>query len=337
MDQMRVGIVGFGIMGTFYADALRSHGAVTLAGVADKSKRARAKAGAFGCPAYTTHTELFKKEKLDAVIITLPDFAHRAPVMDAAAAKLHILLEKPLATTTEDAEAMVEGVESAGVKCMLGFANRWSVPFAKAREAIQRGELGEIVSVSADLNDTVYVPTEMLSWAGQTSVGWFLMSHTADLVTWVTGKKPHKVYGRGTKKILAAKGIDTNDVIEALVEYDDGTTGRYTSGWVLPRAFPMVYEFKARFIGSEAAIDIDLSDQSMHVVTHSRYEHPSNAVATILGRRIGHQHELLNAFIRCVRGEDNVMCTVRDGLENVRFIEAVHRSLESGRPVEVAA
>jgi predicted dehydrogenase len=61
-----------------------------------------------------------------------------------------------------DADAMVNKVEQTGVKCMVEFFNRWSPPFTYAKRAVDNGEVGDVIAFSIELNDTIWVPTEML-------------------------------------------------------------------------------------------------------------------------------------------------------------------------------
>ncbi len=101
--------------------------------------------------------------------VVTPDFAHRDPIVAAAEAEKHIITEKPLATTLEDAEAIAKAVRKAGITFMVDFHARWNPPLAIARQNITEGKLGRIVSAYFRLNDTISVPTEMLSWAEKSS------------------------------------------------------------------------------------------------------------------------------------------------------------------------
>jgi predicted dehydrogenase len=336
MDTIKVGVIGYGIMGKTYADAIRTFEGAEVAAVSDVNQARRKKAAeAYDCRVYAPFHDMFHRESLDAVIVAVPDFLHREPVVAAAKAGLAILMEKPFATSMEDARAMMAAIRASNVICSIEFGNRWSPPFILARQRIQNGELGDVLAVSADLNDTLFVPTEMLSWAAKSTPAWFLMSHTADLVAWITGKKPVRVFATGTKKLLVSLGIATYDHIEALVEYDDGTTGRFTNGWVLPRAMPLIYEFRMRFMGSKGAIDLDMTDQGMHVVTHETYEHPHTVSGCMLGRYVGSLFHMLRDFLEAVREKRPPMVEARDGYENTRFLVAVHQSLSTGRPVKM--
>jgi predicted dehydrogenase len=337
MPDLKVGIIGFGAMGKLYAEALsRSKDAVVHA-VADLDPKSQAAAvDMYHCKTYADYGQMLTAGGLDAVIITLPDFLHKDPVVKAAESGVHILVEKPFATTLQDADAMVAAVEKAKVKCMVEFFNRWSPPFTQAKKRVEAGELGEILHYSVELNDSIFVPTQMLKWSARSSPAWFLMSHTADLAFWITGKKPSAVQAQGVRKLLARRGIDTWDSIEAFLEYKDGSMGRLSNTWVLPEGMPMVYELGMRIVGEKAAIDIDTSDQEMHLVTAEKLVHPITAWGDILGYHVGHPYTMLHAFIDDIREGREPSPSHRDGYANTLFLLAVHESVLTGRKIELS-
>jgi predicted dehydrogenase len=336
MAKTNVGIVGFGLMGQLYADALKDNPQVELKAVADvRNERLIFAKKSYGCGGFEDYQKMYDTAALDCVLVTLPDFQHRDPVVKAAERNLHVLVEKPFATNMDDADEMVEAVERSGVKCMVEFFNRWSPPFTYAKKAMDNDELGDLVAFSIELNDSIVVPTEMLRWSAQSSPAWFLMSHTVDLATWITGKKPESVTAQGVKKILVEQGIDTYDLIEALVEYPDGALGRFTNCWVLPKGIPIVYELKMRIVGTKTAIDIDTSDQEIHLITQERLQHPITDWGNILGQWVGHPYTMLTSFIKSIVNDTEPLIGHKDGWNNTKFLDAVHRSVKSGKKIHL--
>lgn len=337
MSNVRVGIVGFGLMGQLYAEALSGNPRTELKAVADiNNDRREIAKKTYGCRVYEEYQAMYDAGVLDCVLITVPDYMHREPVINAAEAGLHIMVEKPFALNMHDADAMVKKVEQSGVTCMVEFFNRWSPPFTHAKRAVDSGEVGDIIAFSIELNDTIWVPTEMLKWAAKSSPGWFLMSHTADLASWITGKKPATVHAQGVKKVLVQQKIDTYDLIEALVEYPDGTLGRFTNCWVLPRGMPIVYELKMRIVGTESAIDVDTSDQEIHLITQERLQHPITDWGNILGQWVGHPYSMLASFIDSIIQDTEPLVGYMDGWHNTKFLDAVHRSIETGKTISLS-
>lgn len=171
--MLRFGIIGYGIRGKSFAEIIQHNAYAKLIAVSDVNKNSRNLAKKLKVATYIDYREMIEKENLDSVIIATPDHLHREPVICAAKYRLHLAVEKPLATSTQDAEAMVNAIKKAGVKCMVLFGNRWNAPFVEAKEAIDRGELGIITNIDTCMNDTIWVPTEMLSWAKFSTPGWF--------------------------------------------------------------------------------------------------------------------------------------------------------------------
>ncbi|UNS95204.1 Gfo/Idh/MocA family oxidoreductase [Streptomyces tubbatahanensis] len=262
--MQKIGIIGGGIRGHMYAKSLQHFPGADVRAVSDLSQATAEKtADAFGLAAYTDHRHMLQEADLDAVIVATPDFAHRDPAVDAAERGLHLLIEKPLATTAEDAAAIEAAVRKAGVECMVGFENRWNPAVRRIREVAAAGELGQVLTQNILLSNTWYVPTEMLSWAARSSPAWFLMSHTVDVATWVNGRTVTSVDARGSRGQLAARGVDTWDVVHALLTFDDGTTANLTSTWVLPDSMPSIVDFRLQAVGDRSAVHVDLHEQSV--------------------------------------------------------------------------
>jgi predicted dehydrogenase len=202
--KVRFGVVGAGLWGEVHAEIYSQHPYAELAAVCDTdAARARKVAAAYGhVRVYTDFRELARDPGVDAVAVVTPDFAHRAPIVEAARAGKHVITEKPLATTAEDAEAIAAAVREAGITLMVDFHARWNPPFAIARRNIEEGTLGRILSAYFRLNDTISVPTSMLSWAASSSILWFLGSHTVDTLRFLLADEVRRVYSESRSGVL---------------------------------------------------------------------------------------------------------------------------------------
>ncbi len=332
--MIRVGIVGMGIRGMMYARAVNQSGLGRVVGVCDLSERARESAAGLGVPVYATHRELFEQTDLEAVIIATPDFAHREPAVDAAAHGLHLMIEKPLATTLEDAAAIRDAIKSAGVHCLVAFENRWNPAFATARAALERGELGAVRWINARLNDTIWVPTDMLSWAARSSPGWFLLPHLADLAMWLSGARPRRVYAVGLRGQLAARGVDTWDALHAIVEFDPPMTAVFETAWTLPGSLPAVFDLKFELVGERGAQFIDTQDQMVHQAGE-RWTYPGTLVGEVDGRLQGFPIWMTERWLRSLADGVDWEPGVDQGYAVTRLCWAAHRSAETGVPVEI--
>jgi predicted dehydrogenase len=260
------GIVGAGLRGRMYAQALSDVAGVQVVGFAESDPRAAA--ALTGGPAVVgSHEELLSRFDPDAIIVATPDFAHRDAVVAAATAGKHLLIEKPLATSLDDAYAMRDAVTAGGGTCLVGFENRWNPHVRAAHRSIAGGDAGAHITSTATLSNTWYVPTEMLSWASRSSPAWFLMPHTIDMLIWFTASTPVSVVAVASRGHLSARGVDTDDVVHALVTYADGTTSSLTSAWTLPDAAAAIVDFRFEFIGTSGSLSGSPIRQGLDLVT----------------------------------------------------------------------
>jgi predicted dehydrogenase len=320
-----IGVVGAGLRGRLFATALGSVPGVRVVGFADPSPAVAEVAASFGAASYARHEDLLDAHSLAGLVVATPDFAHRQAAVDGAAAGVHLLVEKPLATSVEDALAIRSAVAAGGVRAMVAFENRWNPRFVLAREQVTSGAVGAVLFQTAQLNDTRFVPTRMLSWAARSTPGWFLMPHTVDLALWLSGRRPRSVYATGLRRELVRAGVDTYDGIHALLTLDDGTTVALQSHWVLPESHPSVFDFRYELVGSKGALRLDIADQGIRLAGDQwRWLQFGNTAPAIA-----------RDFATLLAGNPVDIPSVDHGLLVTQVVEAIHTSVESGAPVEL--
>ena len=163
--KMKVGVIGLGVYGQLHARTYASAPGAELVAVCDiRHDVVQAKAAEAGCSAFTDYTQMLSDCELDAVSIALPDYMHADATIAAAKAGKHVLVEKPLATTVDQCEQMIRAASDNGVFLMTDFSQRWSPVMQLAKKAITSGDLGEVQLGYYRANDTIFVPTQMLSW-----------------------------------------------------------------------------------------------------------------------------------------------------------------------------
>lgn len=328
--MLKAGVIGVGTMGQKYLNLMVKDPRIKVLGVHDiNEEKASAVAQKYGVRYFTDYRELLDCNP-DFVYIGTPDFAHTEIAVLAAKKGINLLIEKPLAMSVHEAEQIVNAVRANRVKAKVCFCNRWNPPFVVAKQAVDNGAIGNIISIYARLNDTLFVPTKMLSWSSRTSPGWFLMSHTLDLARWYIGSEAVKVFATGQKKLLKQKyGIDTYDSLHAIVHFRSGAVAVLESGWILPESFPMIIDFKFQIIGEKGCIEIDTHDQMLHM-SAERYQHLPTIDITINERARGQVSWNFEDFIDCLLEGREPSATVEDGLANTRVLEAIHKAADSG-------
>ena len=342
MNKTGFGVIGSGIVGgAWHAHVYHHLPQAELVAVCDLNEaRAREIADRYGVPhVYTDYRELLARSDIAAVSIATPDFAHREIAVAAAQAGKHILVEKPLATTVEDAEAILNAVDAAGVKLMVDFHNRVNPAFVTTRQSVLNGELGELKYIYARLSNTTFVPTQMLPWASRSSALWFLASHTFDMSCWLLQDKPKRVYAVSRSGVLQERGIDTQDFHVAIVEFERGAVVTLENSWILPETEPNVFNLKMELLGSEGVMYINTSDNR----TVEKYTRDAVSLPDTLGftldansaRLSGFVLEAIARFVDAVVDDQPVLATGAEAALVTRVLIAIEQSAQTGQPVEL--
>ncbi|GAB3447371.1 Gfo/Idh/MocA family protein [Actinophytocola sediminis] len=336
---LRVGVVGAGIMGTGNATVLDSLPGAEVTAVVSR-RRADAEALAGQLPAATPvvfdhYDQLIGSGTVDAVVVTTPDHLHADVVVKAANAGLHVLVEKPFTTSVADADACVAAVRAAGVVAMCIFNHRWIPAYAQAKDLI--ADLGAPAVGYARKDDTIYVPTEMLSWAGKTTCAWFLSSHDIDLVTWLFDDEIEQVFATARYGKLRSLGIDTPDAIHIQARFRGGAVATFESAWIYPNTFPTMVDSYVTLVCDDGAIQLDRQQENIVLATDRAVSFPRNMLQRVVhGVRAGAYRDAIAHFVDCATTGTEPLITVESSRHVTAVLEAAHASMDSGQPVAVA-
>lgn len=334
-DRVKAAVIGVGLIGEQHAEAYREYPRSELILVCDlNEERAKTVAERLGCE-WTTNPADVAVSEAQVVSVATPDHAHFQPVMEMLRAGKHVVVEKPLATVTREALAMVEEAEQRGLKITVNLGNRWNPNYISLRDSVQSGEIGQPIMGYFRVADTIWVPTEMLSWGGKSGPQWFLFAHSMDLMRWILQQEAEEVYAIGVKKVLAERGIDAYDAIQAMVRFEQ-TFVTFETAWILPEAWPHIVENELTLYGSTGRVHLDGIRQG--------FELSSDQV----GKHMFARPSLWNYFklaptwwgavrnlVDCVLDGGEPAISARDGLAVVAMIEAAERSIEQRAPVSV--
>lgn len=223
-----------------------------LLSVMDVNRAAAESTGqAFGVPATARLEEALDTPGVEAAIVTSPEFWHREAVLAAADRGLHILCEKPMASSLEDADAMIAAAREHSVYLMIGHSRRFTGRYRVLREAVLRGDIGEVRTVrenerrsrpAAPATGSYWSPTH---WTGDPahSVGAILTNgiHEADLFTWFLRDVPVSVYAESR---VTRAGGRVPDFISFTVTYRNGGIGSSEVNNALPPGYPGFHAFE---------------------------------------------------------------------------------------------
>ncbi len=254
-DCVRWGVIGLGWFGEIHADTLAGMpGSEVAALCTRRAERLTEWAARYGARGrYTDYKDLLADPSVDAVSITTHVNDHRDIAIDALRAGKHVLLEKPMAATVEDCERIVAAARGSDARFMVGHICRFDPRVALAKQAIDEGRLGRIISMHARRN-----LSKAIGEANLDKISALLGDgiHDADLMLWFTGAAPQSVYAQEVHPGRCKYA----DGAWAMIRFDSGAVGVVESIWHLAQQHAL-RDRRARMeiIGTEGALYIDLA------------------------------------------------------------------------------
>jgi len=220
--MIKVAIVGAGFIGETHANSYRQIDNADIVAIVDNvEKKGKKFAKKFGAAFYANLDDLIKSENVDSIDICTPTFLHTEMAIKAANAGKNIFCEKPLALSLEDADRIIEAAKKNNVKAMVGHVIRFWPEYAKAKEIVDSGQLGE----------PLHAFCERLAVTPDWHEGnW---GYDLDYLIWLFGK-PSLVKAQGVynEKLGGLVHIATN------IEFENGKSGLAEGGWGFSGSFP---------------------------------------------------------------------------------------------------
>src|SRR5690625_370245 len=241
----RAGIIGAGFMGEVHARAVRVNGGEVVGVVASSEERSRQAADALlAARAFTSVDEMLASEDVDVVHVCTPNYLHHPLAMRAIEAGKHVVCEKPLATTPQDARAMWEAMEASGRVGAVPFVYRFHPMVREARELVRRGEVGRLVLAHGSYLQDWLSSAEDDNWrvdprlGGATRAFGDIGSHWCDLLEFVTGDRISAVSARSAtgnaERGGSSSAVETEDLMVLQFETAAGVLGNATISQVSP-------------------------------------------------------------------------------------------------------
>lgn len=239
MSKIKVAVIGCGSISKHrHIPEYASNANVELVAFVDPIiERAEHYANLHGGKAYSNYADMLKNEKVDAVSVCTPNYLHAEISIAAANAGAHVLVEKPMATTAAESEAMIEAAKKNGVFLMVGHNQRLMPPHVKAKEILESGKLGKVLTFR-----TSFGHPGPEGWSIDGRESWFFRKeeaimgamgdlgvHKSDLIRWLLADEVAQVAAFvGT---LHKDGTDVDDNATCLLRMKSGATGSLVASW----------------------------------------------------------------------------------------------------------
>ncbi|MFH5822769.1 Gfo/Idh/MocA family protein [Georgenia sp. AZ-5] len=318
-------VIGGGDVSTVHFEAVDAIEGIDLVAVVDTDPAPRAAAvERYGVPGFADHHEMLAAVRPDVAHVCTPHHQHVPVALDLLDAGVHVLIEKPLAHTLEDAQRLVEAAEHSSARIGVCFQNRYNATSQAARQLIDSGQLGAVLGATATVMWT-RTPDYYRAkpWRGKwrTAGGGLLINqaiHTLDLVQWLVGDVV-EVSGHAATR-LYGDVIEVEDTAEMLLTHHGG-------------ARSIVYASLANVVHAPVTIDVTAERGSLSIRGDLTVTHPDGRVEVVPERRApsggrsywGVSHEMLiRDFYARLGDEAPFWITPREAMKSLRILKDVY-------------
>src|SRR5680860_112397 len=327
MTKTRIAVLGAGFMGGTHARAYRQRDDVEIAAIYARSgNRAQDLANELGSTFTDDLDRVLGNDSIEAVDICLPTPAHRPTVEAALEAGKHVLLEKPLALTVEDGEALVREYEASDRVFMVAHVLRFWPEYVELKRVIDSGELGRPISASTARRQPFPEWSVLFKAADQTGGAIFdMLIHDYDALNWVLGS-PTSVVANGIRNPRSG-GLDH---AQALIGYEGGT-GVADGGMIQPESYP--FTSRIEVLCETGAIEyhfqaggrsFEVGEPTNHLTVYRQEGEPE---ILAVDQTDAYANEV-GYFIECIRsGTKADRATPRDALAALRAVSYTHLTL----------
>lgn len=347
--EMRIGIIGAGkVAQTRHIPNYQKISGVKIAAVCDLSEeRVRKVAQEFNVPeTFTDYREMLRSCKLDAVSICVPPFLHHECAVESAEAGCHILCEKPIAISIKEAEEIIEAVEKAGTKFMLGFQRRFTKAAQLARDLIQEGFLGEVYYMKSRWlrrrgipdPDFGLVKRDWFTQKEKSGGGCLIDSgiHFLDLALWITNNfEPVTVTASTYAKFLdREKCPHAEDLVTVFIKFKNGATLVCEVSW----AVNADESVSISLMGDRAGIEFNPLGESEESSFLTIYQEIHGKVVDsklYAGSNDPYEAEIKH-FVDCIEYDKEPLCTKEESLVVMKIVDAIYKSSRTGKEVKLS-
>lgn len=340
-DTLQFGLIGCGRIAPHHARAIGDLPGANLAAVADViEERAYHFADEYDADPHVDYTEMLQRPDIDVVTICTPSGMHAQMAIDAANAGKHVLVEKPMALSLDDADAMIAAAKANNVKLCVAFQNRYNPPIQDLRAVMDAGKLGQLrlanVTVRWYRTQEYYEDGWHGTWAMD---GGALMNqsiHHVDALMWMMGEPLESVFAYSA---TLAHRMEAEDTIVAVLRFASGALASIEASTI---TFPTDLEGSVTFLGQTGSIKIggvSLNRKEMWKIDGELDQEPAilngdqNDPKNVYGS--SHPHVFAD-LVAAIQGDREPFINGEQGRGALQAVLAVYESARTGQPVVLA-
>ena len=341
-NPLRIAVAGAGAIGMAHIAVIQQSAHCVLSAIVDPSPSAAAVAAAQGVPLYISLDELLAQDKPDGIILATPNALHVTQALQCMAAGVPLLLEKPIATTVQEAQDLVEHVETMGAPVLIGHHRAHSAIMAQAKQVVDSGRLGTLVAVMGSA--MFFKPDSYFSdapWRREMGAGPILinMIHEVHNLRMLCGD----IVAVQAFKSHTTRGFAVEDTVAINLRFASGALGSF----MLSDTAASARSWEQTSQENKAYVSYDdedcyvisgtfgsLSVPTMRLKTYARAEDRSwwkpFEVSTIDMVRDDPLARQMDHFCDLIHGRVQPLVSARDGLNNLRVTEAISQAAQTG-------
>lgn len=314
MKRVNVGVIGVGAMGHNHVRVYSRLKNANLMAVSDLMKGTLAEVSKkYQTVGFVDYDNILKMPEIEAVSVCVPTTYHHSVVMGAIEQGKHVLVEKPIAFTLDEARDMIRAAKREGVKLATGHVERFNPAVLEAKKLIREGLIGEIVSVSAK---RVGPFPPRIKDVGVTID---LAIHEVDVMAYLLDSPASKVYAHVGSRL---EKCEFEEHAEIMMEFYNGASGVLEVNWLTPYK-----QRKLEVTGTEGILALDYIDQDVEIFG-------KNARKV----RVPHHEPLmeeLNSFLNSIIDDEKPKITGEDGMHALKVVLAAMESAKGKVPVDL--
>jgi predicted dehydrogenase len=275
------------------------------------------------------------------VFVATPEASHRDPVLAACEQGVHVFVEKPMATSLEDAGEMIEACANTGVRLMVGHILRFEINYSMIQQAIQEGSIGRFLSAYARRITPI---SEARRLAGRVSPVTYIGVHDVDQILWYHPEPIKSVYARAIKGRVWEE-LGTYDCAWLTIEFADGALGIHEVGWCLPETWadwerPSTWggfgDVRMNVIGTGGVLNLNFTPMNLYACDMQGWKHPDTRHWPVLNEKLtGAAKAEVEHFFECILDGKEPLVTGGDGLRAVEVMLAAEQSIAEDRIVSL--
>ncbi len=334
-EPLSIGIVGAGGIARFHARGIKDESpSLSLKAVCDTSEEALKRfCETFSdIDVYADYADMFDDPAVDAVLVALPHHLHLDCCLHALRKGKHVLVEKPIARTLDEADAIIKAAQDSDLVLMVGHNQRYMDVYRTIRYIIEEKRLGDLLSISIDHHQN-FDPPEGHWWRFREKVGGGCVIgsgiHRLDLLNWYLGE-PEEVFAYGVDE---ARRLEAEAVCSAVIRYASGAVAQFYCNWAVYKPPPSRTNAGEGISVFGRSGTLYLEDKNtLLIALHG------NSRSDVVWETVTPDHRgpsMWEHFAECIKEGTTPLTDGTSARKALELVAAVYRSLDSGAPAKL--